>query len=587
MQRPFALKFQSETATAWVYCLAVFFILFFIRYPTVVLGLDVTDEGYNLSNQFLAGEIGIDFVKIAPQWWFSDWIGACWLKMTNSYGLWGARMGGLLTCSLIAMLSMRLITFVYCPHWAILATFLSTSLYSQPGRILYYDSVPLLLFVLCGCCLMKMISNPLKIKWSLATGIALSALTLSKWTMMTALGIPLLVLFFHRQRSLQPYFVMYGTVLSCLALFCGYLWSHGVLGYYFSVSGLAQEHNQLSLHLFRWYWQLRTIVPLLLIFFGAPLLLYVKTKQLKPALSLFAGLLVLSMFLSLFRSKWFCPFADIQVVYILTYLFCALVSSWCVYLLWDSLSVQEFTLFLCAALFPLAQTLGSAAGLAKAPHGMWLLGTSMFCLLQRLSKQERFNACQPQLFSVSALLTIVFSYYGIWQGYFYMGRDCWDLSKLNTELTSPRLRGIYTTAQRQQSFDALVHEIQHYARRGDPIFAYFHIPMVYFASGTRPLGEMTWFEAFLSPQKTEEMWSQFSPSSPPVLIVKAKTDTLNPSWGLIPLSPFGYAESNPLQHDLLQQIAKIVDQKTRELWDLTLVWSNPDFELFTVRAWPQ
>ena len=573
----------------WLHPLLAFAVVFLIRYPIVILGVDVTDEGFNLSNQLLSNAMGIEFIKVAPQWWLSDFIAGSWLKLMDSYGLWGARLGGILCTSLIAMLSTRIIGLVYKSHLGLVLVVLAAALYSQPARILYYDNVPVLLFLIFGFSFVKMILNSSIRPYSILAGCALALLILSKWTMLIAGFIPVLTLVACHysdkdlmKNLIRPCCVLYITLLLCLTMFCFYLWNHALLGDYFSFSGLAEEHNHLSAQLFRWYWLLRTKVPLVILLFGIPLLFYKFSKKSAPdkaknSIAIFLGLFLLSILLSFFRSKWFCPFADIQVVYILSYLICIVLGAFGLYSIRNLYRIEEFALFLLGTFLPLAQSLGAAAGISKAYLGMWLLPGILFSLLLRVAKIDSYAHCRNQILSISLIVTAIFGYYGVKQNYFYMGRDSSDLSKLSSPFTNSRLAGVYTTPERKESFDSLIYAMARYTQKRDRILAYFHIPMVYFASGTLPLGDHPWFEAFLSPDRFREKIARYAHLPPPKVIVKSKMNPFNSEWGLKPVKPL---ESTP--ETIL--MAEMMESTVNDLWDLQLVWSNPDFDLYTVSA---
>jgi len=551
----------------------------------------MTDEGYNLSNQLLANELGIEFVRINPYWWFSDFVGACWLKFVDGYGLWCARLGGILLSSLIVMLGIRMISLVYKPHLGLLLTMLGAALYSHTSRIIYYGNVPALIFIIFGLSFLKLVQDPSKRLYQILTGLSLALLILSKWPMLLALSIPVIVLvacfYLDRMRTyilFKSILTVYGIVFASLAIFCSYLSCHGLLKDFLHFSGPAQEHGlfyQVSL----WYRQLRTIVPLLIIFFGLPLLFYafMKEKSNKLTIRIFLALFVFSIFLSFFRSKWFCPFADVQVVFIITYLLCAVMSAICIYVVRHSLTIQEFALFIMGIALPLTQTFCSSAGLGKAFEGMWILGGIMLCLFLRVAKINSFENCKNQLYAISIIMTLVVSYYGIKFTYFYTGGDSSNLSKLTCELNAQHLKGIYTTPNRKESYDALMQQMAKYTKKGDRILAYFNIPMVYYSSSTLPLGNHAWL-AFLTPEKLKLQINEFSSSNPPIVIVKSKTDTLDPEWGLKPLRPFEHYSNDKSRYAEMLLMNEMLDSAASELWHLELVWSNPDFDLFTARV---
>lgn len=574
----------------WFYPLLAFFSIFIIRYFVVMRGIDLTDEGFALSNQLATYLMGIDSISMFPAWWLSDFIGGIWLKITENYGLWGARLGGILGSSLIVMYGLRMISFAYRPGIGLIITLLGSALYSHNARILYYSNVPALLFVMYGFSFLKLLENRSKTWLPIISGLLLIALILSKWTMGVTLFIPLCVWYVYRnyykiELPFKPLYTMYGTAFITLALFLCFLKSQDLLKDFLVFSGPAKEHQFSSL-IETWYRQLRTTVPLLILFFGIPSFYYSVSKRdtlskTVSSLNIFLGLFLLSLFLSFFRSKWFCPFSDVPVVYILTYLICGMISTFCIFILRRSLSIQEFSLYLFSITLPFAQCACAGTGIPKAQEGMWLLGAVMLCLMIQVGKTSPFKTSKPQLMSICSLLIAMMSFYGIKYTYFYVNRDNSDLTQLTAEFATPRLKGIYTTPQRKESFEALIKTMGNYTKKGDTILAYFNLPMVYYISETLPLGKHPWL-AVITPEKLQEKIDLFSSSEPPRVIVKSKTDPINPQWGLKPLNPFGYAETTPIDYQHILSMSKMMDQAVAELWDLKLVWSNPDFDLYTV-----
>lgn len=573
----------------WTFPLLACFFIFLIRYPITILGLDVTDEGFSLSNQMLANTMGIQYIKIAPQWLLTDWIGSVWLKMTESWGLWGARLGGLIGSSLVVLFAARIITLIYKPHAALMIALLLAALFSHTGKILYYDNVPVLLFVLFGFFFVKTLLNPSCRVHAILSGIFMALLILSKWPMIVSVFVPLstfVLCYFLKRIQFSQWLTaslrIYGGAFGLLFLFLVYLWTQGLIVDFLSIAGLAEEHNKLMAHVMRWYWQLRAIIPFVMILFGVPFVYFKISKKDSPQSMcvIFISLFLASIFLSFFKSRWFCPFADIQVIYILMYLMCALISVICVYVLQDSLAPAEIGLLCLSVILPLGQTLGSAAGIAKVFQGMWLLGAVTLMLLMRVSQKERFVDCKSSLRIISILLLALIGWYGIKQTYFYMGRDLSNRSMLSSEIDAPHLKGIYTTPERKESFGALVKEVGKYVKKGDLILAYCHIPMIYFVTSTLPYTGHSWLEGFLSAEKMSQRVAAFSASHPPVLIVRSKTDTMHPEWGSRVLAPFESSKHNQAYYNEMLSIAAVLDRRVQELWNLRLIWSNRDFDLF-------
>jgi len=231
----------TETHRKWIDSLFVFLFIFLLCYPTIPYGLDLTDHGFFLTNHDLANHLGIQHVKVASVWWFSDVVGGWWLKITDGYGAWGARLGQVILISLNGMLATRILLQVFKPSASLIFVMTVSGLFSRPmlTNILSYDTVPVLFFLFFGLFFIKLNDDPSKLLYQILAGLSLFFLILSRWALATVFCIPLLSLLaslYFKKIQIKAIFISYikmvATVLLLFVLFGTYLWSQNQLHNY-------------------------------------------------------------------------------------------------------------------------------------------------------------------------------------------------------------------------------------------------------------------------------------------------------------------------------------------------------------------
>ena len=370
----------------------------------------------------------------------------------------------------------------------------------------------------------------------------------------------------------------------CFAIWTIILWNNGLLLAYFLPEIPTKQHELYSQVILIGTQTFRKI-PYLLCLFGPPIVLYQYLKKRssqakEKSLSLLATLILLSVCGSIFVQSpglfaRLCPFfynrnhADICLLFIVPII--CLVQ---LYILKNKLEFLELVIFIISIMFPVIIILGSGSGLAIGHMGMWLLGGLMISIFLKTFKTPEFNSYKYQLLVINLALITTIGTLGLRHAYFYRHYDLSDRSKLTAEFRSPRLAGIYTSPERAKSLDSLLEEIAKFSKKGDLIFAYHNIPMIYFASGNLPYGNHAWLDN-LTPEAIRNKIDSFPSQNPPALIIKCKTNAENSEWGIKPLPLFDECDND-------QNLIKIqfMDKILLAKWDLKLLWSNADFDLY-------
>jgi hypothetical protein len=499
--------------------LLVFVLIVALRLPTIHWGLDVTDTGYHLTNQDLARRLGWSFVRIAPVWWLSDVVGGWWLALGDS--VWHARLGGVLVNGLVGWVVAKTLFLLYPPRLETALAVAAAGWFGQSICLVHYESVPLFLYALFAFYVVRIHLQPSRRLYPLLGGILLTLLMCARLPLALAAAVPLLAL--HRERALaRAYVGLYSTALLGVFLVVLSLQASGLLQDCLSYPVPSDEHGWGHL-CGKWREQLARVLALE----GIP------------------------------RFSWDAP---LEYVYITVFL-ALLVLHVCV---GRAIASAERALCIMGAAFPILFTLGSASGLAKVHMGLWWIGGSTMALCIRAEKK-----------TVYFLALFLISFMG-YEGAKYVSatiyRDAPHRSQLDTALDAPRLEGIYTTRKRAASLQSLIQQIQLRTHAGERILAYPYISMVYYASGTLPWGDHAWL-TLLSVQELHKKVQKWAADAPPLLIVRAKTDAVHPRWGDV---------RTPCPADALREKVALLDDAIARTWRLTLVWSNLDFDLYTV-----
>jgi hypothetical protein len=234
-----------------------------------------------------------------------------------------------------------------------------------------------------------------------------------------------------------------------------------------------------------------------------------------------------------------------------------------------SIHFSEMVLYILGVSFPVFLIVGSAAGISNVRTGFELLCGIAYVLLLKVA--ETYDC--KKIFSVAGLvLLIILGFKGIKLVCFSDYRDA-PVQNLAYTISSPRLKWIHTSQQRAQNINALIEQIEHYAKKGDQILVP-DIPMIYYASGTLPLGNHCWL--FLLDSESLAAKLKEISKTPPVLVIKKKIDYENPGQQQ---TKYNCEVDLDFMNDLRQK-NDLFDQIILKPWHAKLIWSNDYFELY-------
>ena len=420
--------------------------------PWLPQGLDLTDDGFNLTNQqqLLLHRWTPEDAQ-ARALWLSDVLGAAWLRVCG-VGLLQARIGWLVLTAAIAAISFGILSRFFAPASTAAAIIASAAVIESQGRLLIdYNHVPgLFLLAACGFLLRGGRGA------SFCSGVCIALAAAARLPSIAGMALPWIAAMPSRDwrnafRSsaativtlaalyvLTPFDLSFGGVTESAALYGP---SHDIVNMIRALALDAAAATVLGLLIFligvrkpAWLAIVcAAAIPLLLI--GRPFLLghfsYIGTIAI-----VIAALLVE-------------PRRDILI------------------------------LGIAAAL---AVCITSNSGLWKMRYGLWLALPAAFLIL--IGRAERRNR------TAAWTAVAAFALLGLAVRFISPYRDA-DRLLLTAEAGHPRLRGILTTNRRAADLQSLLATIAPQVHAGDRMMVW-GAPMLYFITGTRPWTGATW-----------------------------------------------------------------------------------------------
>ena len=245
------IQVQTECYINRYSAIFTFFSIFFLYFPLIFFGLDMTDQGFHLTNQDLANSIHLDYIKINPFWWFSDIIGGLWISLTEPLGLLGARLGFVLLYASMGAITIKIISLAFkINRVSIFAIIVMSTLAKNGTMLIDYDSFPsFLVILLCFFYLKSYLYQDQK-KYAVFTGIIFTLLIFSRMPAISVISIPLFALilcvFLQKDKVLsfiKLHNIMILSSLSCFSLFFVYLIYNGSIQEFFKFSLPTDIHT--------------------------------------------------------------------------------------------------------------------------------------------------------------------------------------------------------------------------------------------------------------------------------------------------------------------------------------------------------
>lgn len=575
---------------------ATWLVIFAYSQVWIWQGVDLTDEGYNLTNHYL---MSIDSPAYTYELrWLSDLAGAAWLRATGDPGVLGARVGGVVVFATSGAVAFILLFPFFGARRSALAAIGTAIALDCHGTILIdYNTFPVLL-LLCGAAAIMSAERSkthLGVLHAAAAGAFLGLGVMARFPLVLALGLPLVP--FGVGWALRRRPRAHSLVLAAVSLFSAgcvmgaCLAALSVRGrldqYWASIFGgtydnLSNSHG--FLRLVRKYGAdaisvaevtlFVLVVLVLLAFLARRLALRLRIER--TALPVFVLAVTAA---GMTGTVFFGPAEVIINKLVLLLPGLGLVAAvLCVVTECrrepERRSVELVSLLALAASIPVLSMLGSGTGLRAMRWGSWLLLSAGFLGLgdaaRRLPGEDRLTRLDVEAarrwMVAGAIGMLIFVVVARFVNPY---RDLRNRFALVSELQHPRLSHIYTSHSRQESVDALLRQIERRTRPGDELLAYNGAPMLYYLTRTKPALRFSWVVGLSEGSLRKRLDLLEGRGTLPEVAVRVTTDTATSNWG----SGAPASECGPPQ-------AKLIDARLRE-WGYHEAWSNDDFMLLT------
>lgn len=549
-------------------------------YPLLLLvqGIDFTDMGFNLSNQWLLLE-DADSYRHGHLFYLSNLLGGLWLAISEPLGLLGARLGWALVLYATMYAAYRTLE-PFGSRAAILGGLVVALLWnSRIGTTwISYNSLTALFFTFAALNLVRGVSGD-RPRAVLVAGALLGIAPFIRLPSVLAFAmvavIPLYAHLAGRDRSwttrhvgrfVLGYAAGAAAVL-LLMLILGHLplyWeslvtrfsaSTGDESYAYSggklIGKLLLDYENVFLALVtslpvlllgawslsgRWHWQIVGLTVIAIIW-------WVLAGQLFfPLMPFLVALLVVVAVLGgIFLSGRIGDGGRFQAVpfvlgtfalIMLGFYFTRAKWSWFVpgilyvalaYRYWRARDADDRLITVVAAMLLAITPLGSGNGIINAIFGMWL---AIPLALMTLVDAVRAAAERPWYRRGALVVTIVMCTSLVLVALTNAGdsayRDSKDRGRMTVSIDHPLLRGILTTPERAQVVDELMSALPGFVSAGDPLLLHGDCPLLHFVSRTRPVLGSSWNGVYNERMFNERLrvFEESDPSLPVVLISK-------------------------------------------------------------------
>ncbi|MFW6107634.1 MAG: hypothetical protein ACOC70_00405 [bacterium] len=544
---------------AWGICL--FLVLFVALLATALQGVDVTDQGYNLTNQVHAVS-GVARDAHPPMTFLTDYVGGWWLLLAGGPSLLWARAGYPLLTALTAVAAYAVLARQFAPCRVFVAVLVSAFFITiREFRYIHYFSFPALLLTVELLAIDRMLEAPPETRsfriWALLAGFLPVPAVLGRFSLVLFGFAPAVVfgwwLFARRStdrlKRAVPWIGL-GLVLSCAvfgALYAsiGYLdtYAEGLRAQLLGMAGAGHvggaETGSATGHgitgLAKMY--LRQYGHVGLYAGGIALGLFaLSLLRDRVGIQAVAGLLVLltaaGCAFKFVRFDFARSAPGLMGAYKPAKLGMAGVFLVAGLFYWhDPRRSGRLGLLLLLGLFVMVITpLGSNTGLNKSLYGMWIVLPLALLLVGELRDRGR----GPRLRSMLALRGAVVAALVVFCAFMHYTntyRDIQNRVVLDTPLRYRGLRGMYTHEARADVLDPALARIDALTEPGDEILCVGHIPLFYYLTETRPFLGHVWLSLRTIPAIEEAFDQKVNIDGRlPALFVVARVDPVSYSW---------------------------------------------------------
>jgi len=554
-------------------------VAFLAAYPLLFLiqGIDFTDMGFNLSNQWLLLEDARSY-QHGHLFYLSNLLGGLWLSISSPLGLLGAKLGWALLIYATMYAAYRTLE-PYGSRAGLLAGLVIAVLWNT--RIgtswISYNSLTALFFTCAAFFLVRGLTGEHKPS-VLVAGALLAAATFVRFPNLLAFALVAVIpLYAHLARRERAWTLRHGgcfllgyaggaAFVLLLMLVLGHLplylesidarFSASVTNEDYAYSGgkliglLFLDHERLvkttaiALPLFlvaawvlsaRWRWQLAGFIGIAALWYALVGQVFIDPWWFIAAL--LVGVLAQA---SLFWTRHVVGDSPLQIVpfvvgiamlMMLGFYFTRFQWTWLVpgmlyatlaFRYWRVRSADDRLVTVVAAMLMATTPLGSSNGMVNAIFGMWL---AIPLALMTLVDELRAGVARPWyrrgalVITAVACTSMVLVALGNASQAAY--RDSKDRTRMTVSSIHPFLRGVLTTPERAQVVDELMSVLPDYAAPGDPLLLH-DCPLLHLLSRTRPVLGSTWNGVYDENMFINRLraFEQSGPTYPVVLLSK-------------------------------------------------------------------
>ena len=587
MRSPRIRRLPTSARRTWGPTVIVFTCVLAIYSLWIWQGVDLTDEGFHLTNQWMAVEHPASY-EVGPAW-LSDVLGGLWLSATRGLGLLGARLGWALCMALTAASAFVCIRRYFPTGLSAFSVICAGMALGFHGvAVLDYNAIPAF-FLITGIASFLSADSKARNKehWipmACLAGAMLGLGVASRFPLIVALLVPFMPPMVRTVRSDDT---MEKTWRVCLFVF-----SAAVATLLLTVIGLWMTGDARD-----WLSSLARAVTStegshaptnLLAFYYAN-----GVRYFRSGIRLLIGSsIAAAAFAAFVRCKGLCRLAFLGLAtvgyggYLLLLhgdsvalrtpliglMWCsglALVALLAMDLGTNERRASELLDLVLLGLFAAAiQMLGSNTGFFASKYAMWLLFPAVVLTARELI--GRLTTLFPKwrretLQAIPILMMVALAGVGCFVRAHNPYRDLASPRSLTAPIDHPQLRLVFTSAERAKSLEELLHEMRRWDAPETSVLAWKSIPMLHYLTETLPPLGNPWV-SLLDSASFDARWAALWAKGGPDLVVESHVNTRLRTWAVQ-----DEADSSDRDTELHAAL---------ETHDYEKVWGNDQFSLW-------
>ncbi|MCX5829573.1 MAG: hypothetical protein NTV58_16500 [Deltaproteobacteria bacterium] len=586
----------------------LFTVLFLFHLLWIFQGIDVTDNGFHLTNQVLAFSGHGD--KTLIMIFLSDYIGGAWLSLAGSPNLIWARLGGVLIFCLTAQISYHMLSTLFDKKRVFYIVIISTILITMtiPTFIIDYYSFPALLMNI-GLFFVYQLWNsendPKKSNiYSFLVGFIAVPIILSRFPLIMIFLIPFIVVVSYRltKQSIAALsniakYSLLGFAIA-LVIFTAFYHSLGLLSRFieeiakmfsrFAGGGNIPNHDIPQFQAARSQYDVTWYLAIL---YGDGLFLTACTAIILPVLYIvsrikkklsFIGLSLtayLAVLITLGAILLFCRYVfnlhiDLVVAVLVSIILMVAASYFSQA---GKVNTRTGILLLLGLSIMLINPLGSSAGyLCRTIYGMWLvLPLALLLTYDLIGKLKEGNL--KRMLSLNTAIILLLIPIALFAHYRNIYRDDLNRARLNTPFQDKALQLVFSHRERVDAVDDALRQIRLRTEKGDKTLMVGGIYLFYYLTETRPVWPTVWM-GLTSLLEFDDLIAGLSAGKEyPKVVVFSKVNMRENNWPEV-----GVRRNVGMAKDYFREI-DYLKISFREKLDYRIVWENRAFEIYARR----